>query len=33
VGRDSITALAPESQDQGKCEFTGQIEQVAFALK
>ena len=33
VGRDSITAIAPEYQDQGKFEFTGQIEQVAFALK
>lgn len=33
VGRDSITAIAPEYKDQGKFEFTGQIEQVAFALK
>ncbi|WP_204141367.1 hypothetical protein [Halomicronema sp. CCY15110] len=33
VGRDSITAIAPEYQNQGKFEFTGQIEQVAFALK
>jgi len=33
VGRDSITAIAPEYKDQGKFEFTGQIEQVSFALK
>lgn len=33
VGRDSITAIAPEYKDQGKFEFTGQIKQVAFALK
>jgi arylsulfatase len=33
VGRDSISAIAPEYQDQDKFEFTGQIEQVTFALK
>lgn len=33
VGRDSITAIAPEYKDQGKFEFKGQIEQVSFALK
>jgi arylsulfatase len=33
VGRDSITAIAPDYKGKGKFEFTGQIEQVAFALK
>jgi len=33
VGRDSITAIAPAYQDQGKFEFTGQINKVNFALK
>lgn len=33
VGRDSITAIAPDYKDQGKFEFTGEIEQVAFALQ
>jgi hypothetical protein len=33
VGRDSMTAIAPEYKDQSKVEFAGQIEQVAFALK
>ncbi|AFZ45023.1 sulfatase [Halothece sp. PCC 7418] len=33
VGRDSITAIAPDYQDQGKFEFTGQINKVNFALK
>ena len=33
VGRDSITAIAPDYQDKGKFEFTGKIAQVAFNLK
>lgn len=29
----AIVAIAPKYKDQGKFEFTGQIEQVAFALR
>lgn len=32
VGRDSITAIAPAYEDQGDFEFTGQINEVNFAL-
>jgi arylsulfatase A-like enzyme len=33
VGRDSITAIDPAYKDQGKFEFTGTIDRVAFELK
>jgi arylsulfatase A-like enzyme len=33
VGRDSITAISPDYRNDGKFEFTGQIDQVSFAVK
>jgi arylsulfatase len=32
VGRDSITAVDPAYKDQGKFEFTGEIEKVVFEI-
>jgi arylsulfatase len=33
VGRDSITAIAPDYKDQGDFAFTGTIEEVKFEIK
>lgn len=32
VGRDSITPVAPSYRDQGEFEFTGEIQEVEFAV-
>jgi hypothetical protein len=33
LGRDSITPVDPAYKDQGKFEFTGEIEKVTFLLQ